>query len=304
MLLISLFRHKKSRERSRLNITALLSGILDWRFTPIGPTTMRPVPQILLSFDIEEFDVPDEYGHPIGIDEQFQVSAQGLREILALLDRLDLVATFFVTANFALHHPDLLRQMAERHEIASHGFYHSRFETADLEKSRLVLEDMIGRSVRGFRMARLQPVSDWEIQAAGYAYNSSMNPTYLPGRYNNLGRPRLPYYAGNLLNIPVSVTPGVRFPLFWLSFKNLPLGIYQFLCRLNLSLDRQLNLYFHPWEFSDIQHYQLPGYIKKHAGTPMLQRLERYLLGIQPHGKFVTFSQFQHQLYPDPGSVA
>jgi hypothetical protein len=158
--------------------------------------------------------------------------------------------------------------------------------------------------VRGFRMARLQPVSDWEIQAAGYAYNSSMNPTYLPGRYNNLGQPRLPYYAGNLLNIPVSVTPGVRFPLFWLSFKNLPLWIYQLLSRLNLSWDRQLNLYFHPWEFSDIQNYQLPGYIKKHAGTPMVQRLESYLQGIQPHGKFVTFSQFQGQFYPDPGSVA
>jgi Polysaccharide deacetylase len=261
-------------------------------------------PQILLSFDIEEFDVPDEYGHPIGPEEQFQVSAQGLREILALLDRRGVVATFFVTANFALHHRDLIRQMAEKHEIASHGFYHSHFETADLEKSRLVLEDLSGRSVRGFRMARLQPVSDWEIQAAGYAYNSSMNPTYLPGRYNNLNQPRLPYYERQLLNIPVSVTPGLRFPLFWLSFKNLPLWIYQLLSRLNLSWDRQLNLYFHPWEFNDIQQYQLPSYIKKHSGTPMVQRLERYLAWIQPHGKFVTFSQFQGQLYPDPASVA
>jgi hypothetical protein len=264
---------------------------------------MQLAPQILLSFDIEEFDVPDEYGHPIGIEEQFQVSAQGLREILALLDRLDIVATFFVTANFALHHPDLLGQMAQRHEIASHGFYHSRFETADLAKSRLVLEELIGRSVRGFRMARLQPVSDWEIQAAGYAYNSSMNPTYLPGRYNNLNQPRLPYYVRQLLNIPVSVTPWVRFPLFWLSFKNLPLWIYQLLSRLNLSWDRQLNLYFHPWEFNDIQNYSLPGYIKKYSGIPMVQRLERYLRWIQPHGKFVTFSQFQGQLYPDSGSV-
>jgi hypothetical protein len=35
-------------------------------------------------------------------------------------------------------------------------------------------------------MAGLQPVDDAEIEKAGYEYNSSMNPTYIPGRYNNL----------------------------------------------------------------------------------------------------------------------
>ncbi len=71
-------------------------------------------------------------------------------------------------------------------------------------------------------MARLQKVPDREIEAAGYTYNSSMNPTYLPGRYNNFFQPRTPYYSNQLLNIPVSVTPLLRFPLFWLSFKTCP----------------------------------------------------------------------------------
>lgn len=147
-------------------------------------------------------------------------------------------------------------------------------------------------------MARLQPVDDRDIQQAGYRYNSSMNPTYLPGRYNNFSKPRLPYHSARLLNIPVSVTPLIRFPLFWLSFKNLPLPIYKLASRITLNWDSYLNLYFHPWEFTNIRGYQLPGYIKKRSGQKMLDRLENYLTWIKPLGTFVTFSEFQASLDP------
>jgi len=56
-------------------------------------------------------------------------------------------------------------------------------------------------------MAGLQPVDDADIEKAGYEYNSSMNPTYIPGRYNNLSKPRTAYYTNKLLNLPISVTP-------------------------------------------------------------------------------------------------
>jgi peptidoglycan/xylan/chitin deacetylase (PgdA/CDA1 family) len=251
---------------------------------------------ILLSFDVEEFDVPLEYGQTISESQQFRVSLQGLEPILDLLQRLQVRATFFVTANFALHHPAILLTIAKHHEVASHGFYHSTFQPSDLAKSKQALEAIIGTPVTGFRMARLQPVSDDDIQQAGYTYNSSLNPTYLPGRYNHLSKPRTAYYTKTLLNLPVSVTPWLRFPLFWLSFKNLPLWLYKFASRVTLNHDTYLNLYFHPWEFADIRGYQLPGYIKKHAGQPMLDRLENYLTWIKPYGKFATFSDFQRQI--------
>jgi hypothetical protein len=73
-------------------------------------------------------------------------------------------------------------------------------------------------------MPRLKEVEDREIEKAGYEYNSSMNPTYLPGRYNNFFKTRTRYYSNNLLNIPISVTPLIRFPLFWLSFKTFHFG--------------------------------------------------------------------------------
>ncbi|MEB3291810.1 MAG: polysaccharide deacetylase family protein [Synechococcales bacterium] len=254
---------------------------------------MRSV--ILLSFDVEEFDVPLEYGQTIAAQTQCEVSRQGLEAVLALLDRLQIRATFFTTAHFALQYPHLIAAIAQTHEVASHGFYHSSFEVADLAKSKQVLENITGQPVLGYRMARLQPVQDADIVAAGYGYNSSMNPTYLPGRYNNLGKPRSPYYSEGLLNIPVSVTPWIRFPLFWLSFKNLPLWAYQWACWVTLRRDRQINLYFHPWEFTNLHSYPLPGYIRRHSGKPMLRRLAQYLRWAKRQGQFITFSEF-HQV--------
>ena len=125
-----------------------------------------------------------------------------------------------------------------------------------------------------------------------------MNPTFLPGRYNNFSKSRIPYYSEKLLNIPVSVTPLIRFPLFWLSFKNLPLPLYKLASKLTLNWDAYLNLYFHPWEFTNIRGYQLPGYIKKRSGQPMLDRLENYLNWLKPQGTFATFSEFQEHLNP------
>jgi Polysaccharide deacetylase len=247
--------------------------------------------QIFLSFDIEEFDVPLEYGRAIDPSEQFRVSAIGLDAVLDLLDRLGIRATFFITAHFAQHHHRVIHRIAQTHEIASHGFYHSRFDPADLASSRHLLQQLSGQPVLGFRMARLQPVAEGAIAAAGYRYNSSLNPTWLPGRYNHLHKPRKPTWSGQVLNIPVSVTPAIRFPLFWLSFKNLPLGLYKLLSAWNLAYDRQLNLYFHPWEFVNIQSYGLPSYISRRSGAEMLHRLEEYLIWLKKKGDFATFDR-------------
>ena len=252
---------------------------------------------ILLSFDVEEFDVPLEYGEEIDLSTQFKVSLAGLRNVLSLLDNLQVQATFFTTANFAIEHPEITQKIAQKNEIASHGFYHSQFTTEDLSKSKRALETIIKTQVIGFRMARLQPVNDWDILEAGYRYNSSMNPTYLPGRYNNFFKPRTAYYSHQLLNIPTSVTPLIRFPLFWLSFKNFPLSIIKPASKITLEVDNYLNLYFHPWEFTTISRFRLPNYIKKLSGMPMLEKLEKYLVWLKRQGEFVTIKDWIRQSF-------
>jgi len=54
---------------------------------------------VLLSFDVEEFDIPEEYGQILNEREKFRVSLKGLEPILQLLERLNIRATFFTTAS-------------------------------------------------------------------------------------------------------------------------------------------------------------------------------------------------------------
>ena len=50
---------------------------------------------ILLSFDIEEFDIPEEYGQKLESQVKFEVSLNGLKAIIDLLNKLKITATFF-----------------------------------------------------------------------------------------------------------------------------------------------------------------------------------------------------------------
>lgn len=247
---------------------------------------------ILLSFDVEEFDMPLEYNYPITLDEQMQIGKKGLDAINPILQ--DVTTTLFTTANFADHYPDNIRQLSITHEIASHTYYHSDFEEAHLLSSKLRLEAISSKPVVGLRMPRMRKVSMGAVKAAGYQYDSSINPTYLPGRYNNFHLPRTVYIEEGVKRIPASVSPLVRIPLFWLSFKNMPYSIFLSLCLQTLRKDGYICLYFHPWEFTNILGYNLPAYTSRWCGAPLLKRLQRLMTDLKPAGEFITMSQLPH----------
>lgn len=251
---------------------------------------------ILLSFDLEEFDAPVEFGQDIPEEVQFDVCSRGLSVLLPLLDFLDIRVTFFTTVRFARNNPSLIRRLAERHEVGSHGFRHSGFTDSDLKASREALEAVTNRPVAGFRRPRLAPTGHRLILEAGYRYNSSENPIWLPGRYNNLRAPRTAYFTGELLNIPVSASPWLRVPLFWLAFKNFPWPLIRAASWHTLKTDGYLNMFFHPFEFTDLRGFKLPWVMKRLSGPAMLKRLERYLLWVKEFGRFVRMDEFDSLL--------
>ena len=252
---------------------------------------------ILFTVDVEEFDTAVEFGHNIPLSEQVAVSTRGLRLLAQRFDLLDARTTLFTTANYALHEPDLILGLAKKHEIASHGYYHTTFEPADLLKSRIALEDLLKRPVTGFRRARMGYVDPNDVQQAGYQYNSSLHPTWLPGRYNHWGEPRHPFQELGVWQIPASVTPTVRLPLFWLSLKNFPFAYYKLLCRQTLEANGFLNLYVHPWEFTDLAAYEkIPTYVRRHSRDELLDRVENLLRYLKPLGDFSTMCEFVNQL--------
>lgn len=243
---------------------------------------------IYLTFDIEEFDSPFHYSQSLTFEQQMEISIKGSKRILDLLKEKSIPATFFCTANFALHAPEIIHRIVEDgHEVASHGYYHNRFEVSHILESKTVLEKISGVGVSGFRMAYMSDIDTQTIADAGYQYNSSLNPTYLPGNYNHFDKPRSIYRENGIWQIPASVSPLIRIPLFWLSMHNLPLELYVWLCKLTLRKDGYLNIYLHPWEFEELnhKHVTLPWYVKRNSGEKLMKRLEQFINHFSAQGE-------------------
>jgi peptidoglycan/xylan/chitin deacetylase (PgdA/CDA1 family) len=250
--------------------------------------------QILLTFDLEEFDLPLEFGCPISDEDQINISNNGLQRIVTLLSKYNIPATFFTTSFYANRNKEIIKNLSENHEIASHSKNHSDFRETDPLDSKVEIERITGKKVFGFRMPRFKEIDLSLIKAAGYNYDSSINPTLIPGRYNNLLVQRKMHFnsRSNLIEIPVSVSPIIRFPLFWISFKNIPLPIYLYMCKRTILKDAYLHLYFHSWEFAELKPFKIPWYIKTLSGNSLSERFEKLIVELRKTGDFSTLSGF------------
>ena len=252
---------------------------------------------ILLSFDIEEFDGPREHGVEYSLAEGMKVSVEGTNLILDVLKENDVRATFFCTGNFALNAPEVIgRIVREGHEIACHGVDHWKPCKSDFYRSKEIVENIGGVNVSGYRQPRMFPVDEMEIKRVGYRYNSSLNPAFIPGRYMNLKSPRTWFVKDGVMQIPASVTPWFRFPLFWLSLHALPEKVYHFLVRRVLKIDGYFVTYFHPWEFYELKdhpEFKMPFIIRNHSGHEMTKRLDNLIKMLKRKGyEFITYDEF------------
>lgn len=187
--------------------------------------------------------------------------------LLDIFAEADIKATFFTLGWIAQRHPALVRRIAAGgHEVASHGFRHARVDSQtpaefreDVKKTRLLLEDIAGTPVRGYRAATFSvgPGTPWAwpvLEEAGYAYSSSVYPV-ARDFYSFPDAPRVPYKpAGtdNFLEIPIST---VRFAnRNWACggggyFRFLPYAASRAgIAHVNKAEHRPAVFYLHPWE--------------------------------------------------------
>ena len=256
---------------------------------------------ILLSFDTEEFDVPREHGVEFSLEEGMKVSVYGTNRILDCLKQNGVKATFFCTGNFAKNAPEVMKRiMDEGHEVACHGVDHWQPKSTDVENSKKIVEEVTGRKILGYRQPRMFPVSDSELERMGYVYNSSLNPAFIPGRYMHLNAPRTWFMKGKVMQIPASVTPLIRFPLFWLALHNLPECLYHWMVKRVVKHDGYFVTYFHPWEFYALKEhpeFKMPFIIKNHSGEALFHRLDRLIKMLKGCGyEFGTFGEFVNKV--------
>jgi peptidoglycan/xylan/chitin deacetylase (PgdA/CDA1 family) len=254
----------------------------------------------LLTFDLEEFDAPREYNKEIKEKEMYENSYNGTIKIIESFDRLNIKATFFVTGNFALKYPKLIESIYKKgHEIASHSKSHSdnyeilKNTKKEIKEAKIILEKTIKDKVVGFRTPRLQKPPLAILNELGFKYDSSIHPTYIPSKYNNIKSSRKTYKEEGIYEIPISVTPLLRLPFSWIWFRNLGLNygkIGTIMCIQNQAV---INLYFHPWEFVDITEYNIPFLVKNKTGLWMEKNFEKYIKWcISKNLKFITINDY------------
>lgn len=241
---------------------------------------------LLLSFDAEEFDLPLEWGHALPRARQLEATAAGVARLLPLLDRHRARATFFVTGALARERPALVAALAAAgHEIGVHGLDHqddygalpADDAVARLRTARALVERASGQPAAGVRTPHLLPCPAERLRAAGFSYDASCHPTWVPGRYNHFRRPRRPWRDAGLLRLPISVVPLVRWPVSFLWYRAAGRRLGRWAAHCAAAGAPYLQLYFHPWEAIDIRDLGAPRWIAVRTGDAFLYALDDLL---------------------------
>ena len=242
----------------------------------------------------------------VDVEDYFQVSAfepyirreqwnhlpcrveRNTHQILDLLAEQGVKATFFTLGWVAERYPELVRRLvAEGHELASHGYDHTRATQQtpaefreDVTHTKALLEDLGGVAVQGYRAASYSIGAGnlWalaELEQAGYRYSSSIYPI----RHDLYGMPEAPRFAfqpdnaPTLLEVPVTTVTvfGKTLPCGgggWFRLWPYPLSRWA-LRRVNQQDGQSGIFYFHPWEIDPEQPRQ--------SGVNFKTRLRHYL---------------------------
>lgn len=185
-----------------------------------------------LTFDLEK-DCCPAFPTAIGMEV-------GLPKIISLLEKYKIECTFFATGEIAESYPKTLKEIAKKHELACHSYFHETFDkmtaqkTSRIEESRNLLQRTVNQEIIGFRAPKFL-VSGELYQALtrlGFRYDSSL--TWFKPQHLRMTPPIQEFR--------------VQLPS---AFLNFPLGPRVFMKILKDSSFPVM--YFHCWEAVDMR---------------------------------------------------
>lgn len=232
-------------------------------------------PAITFTFDLEDHRAPG------ATDVRYPALT---RRVLALLERLDVRGSFFVTGEVAEGNPDLVRDIAAAgHELGFHGWHHDPLPSIgpaqfreEAKRGKELLEQLGGAPVAGFRapVFSLVPASHWALDVlvdTGYRYSSSV----LPARNPLFGDPSSPTGAyrwpNGLIELPCPVARVGSIGLPYLGgvyLRALPPWVSAGAMRI-WGGDQTLWVYCHPYDFDPDEPYWVAPEVG-HLGSRLL----------------------------------
>ncbi len=272
-----------------------------------------PEPPFALSVDVEDYFQVQAFAGRVARDDWPGFPSrveQNVERLLDLFDACDARGTFFVLGWIARRHPALVRRISERgHEVASHGVTHRmlseltpaqfRIEAVD---SRLILEDLAGSPVIGFRAPSysINRSTLWALEVlrdTGYAYDSSVYPI----RGRRYGYPegpvapaRIPAGSRDIAEFPLPTVPLGPFRLPVLAgayLRLLPAWVSLAAVDYHLRSRLPLAVNVHPWEIDPEQPSVGFSRLSKWTHYARLDRTEGILGSILRRARFRSLAE-------------
>lgn len=217
--------------------------------------------------------------------------------LLDLLDTHRVQGTFFILGWLADRNPALVKRIAAGgHEIGSHGFGHKMITRMtpeefreDIRKSKMILEDITGEAVQGYRAPTFSIVkgTGWAyavLSEEGYRYSSSVFPVW----HDRYGWPEFGQEpkkmasgkAGDFWEVPLSVGSigSLKVPfggggyLRWY-----PLFLTKMLLRDFTRNGKSVLVYIHPWELDAAQPDVPAPFLRRLRHRGRIPRMEKKL---------------------------
>jgi len=225
----------------------------------------------------------------IDVEEHFQVAAfedivnpndwenhesrvvKNTNQILDLLKKHKIKATFFIVGWTAERHPDMVREIVSQgHDIGCHSYMHKKIYDLtpeefrrDTAKAKTILEQITRKKIFGYRAPSysITKKSLWALDILnelGFEYDSSIFPI-LHDNYGIPDAPRFKYQHSNLnlteypistakvlgRNVPVAGGGYFRLFPYWLTKR--------LLRKINSKEKQPFIFYLHPWELDPYQ---------------------------------------------------
>jgi len=258
-----------------------------------------------LTVDLEEYFHPSEVQRNASVESWHSFPSRleiQTDQILELLDRHSVSATFFVLGWVAEWKPELVRKIKEAgHEIGCHSYEHRLVYTLtpnqfrdDTLRAVAAIEKACGTVPRLYRAPSysITNQSFWALEIlaeCGFDYDSSIVPIS-HDRYGIPGFSRHPSLietaSGPLLEVPVAtaeLAKGTTIPvgggayMRLLPYRYTAAGIR----RINKVEQRPVCIYFHPWEIDPEQPRLASGIVSRlrtYTGLDgMRNKLERLM---------------------------
>jgi polysaccharide deacetylase family protein (PEP-CTERM system associated) len=240
------------------------------QFAMSGPIRMLNA----MTVDVEDYFQVQAFAHCIDRKDWDAFPRRvdlNTNRILDQFDAAGVKATFFTLGWVAERFPGLIhRIVADGHELASHGWDHTRVDSqdpetfrADIRRTKALLEDTGGVAVTGYRAATFSigARNMWAfpiLRQEGYVYSSSINPIS-HDLYGMPDAPRVPFRpdVDGVMEIPMTTVRllGRNWPCSGGGyFRLLPTALYRAgLARVNGREGQPGIFYFHPWEIDPDQ---------------------------------------------------